>query len=449
VAESSITATRVASTQSTALPPPFPPISLAWTVWGIGAVLYFVSFYQRVLPAVITSELSSAFGLTATGLGHLSAFYFYSYVALQIPTGILADRFGTRIVLTVGAALAALGTAVFAAAETAMMANMGRLLIGGAIGVAFVAMLKLSSCWMPSRNFALASSISLVIGVAGAVSAGAPLRMLVDSFGWRDVMWASAAFTLLVAMAAWLIVRDDPHERGYASHAPLSTGATRIGAWQGLKAVLGFRNVWLLYGAAGALTGIVLTFAGLWGVPFLVSHYALSQTEAAGLCSLMMVAWSLGCVVIGAASNKLKRRKLPLMIGIALAALFWAVFISRADWSITFAALWLAASGFCAGSFIIVFVFAKESVPIHLAGTVSGVANTGVIQGPMLMQPLVGFVLDSSWTGQLINGKRFFEFSAWNTAFTLVLLWAALSLVLVAFTRETHCEQASSTVGKC
>jgi sugar phosphate permease len=422
-----------------------PPLALAWLVWGIGAALYFVSFYQRVAPAVLTQELSSAFTLTAAGLGHLSAFYFYSYVAMQIPTGILADRFGPRLVLTVGAAIAAIGTGVFASAETTTMANSGRLLIGASVGVAFVGMLKLSSHWMPVRHFALATSLSLVIGVTGAVSAGAPLRLLVDAYGWRDVMWASAIITALIAIAAWWIVRDDPVDKGYKSfvaNEAHEASTQTIGAWEGLRAVLSYRNVVLLYLLAGSMTGIVLTFAGLWGVPFLTTHYGLTQTAAATLCSVMMIAWAAGCVVFGQVSERMHRRKLPLMIGIAGAAACWAILIYTPNLSRAMLTALLAATGFFAGCFILVFAFAKESVPIRFAGTVSGVANTGVIGGPMFMQPLVGIMLDQSWQGTLVAGKRVFTFSAYSQAFTAMLVWAVLSLVVLAFVRETHCAQA-------
>ena len=73
-----------------------PSARLAWTVWGLGAALYLFGFFQRVAPGVMTSELSVEFGLTAAALGNLSAFYFYSYVAMQIPTGILADVWGPQ-----------------------------------------------------------------------------------------------------------------------------------------------------------------------------------------------------------------------------------------------------------------------------------------------------------------------------------------------------------------
>ena len=97
---------------------PPPPAALAWLVWSLGALLYLIAFYQRVAPAVITQELSREFGLSAAALGNLSAFYFYSYVAVQIPTGLLADRFGPRRVLAFGAALTAAGTLLFAMAPS-------------------------------------------------------------------------------------------------------------------------------------------------------------------------------------------------------------------------------------------------------------------------------------------------------------------------------------------
>jgi sugar phosphate permease len=426
-----------------------PPLILAWLVWGLGATAYFIGFYQRVAPAVITQELSQAFTLTAAGLGNLSAFYFYSYVAMQIPTGLLADRFGPRILLTVGCVIAAIGTAIFAVAQDVMIASLGRLLIGGSIGVAFVSMLKIASHWMPARQFALASSLALAVGVFGAVFAGAPLRLMVDEWGWRGVMWVSAVLTVFVAAASWWLVRDDPREKGYASFADHGTETASKreseSVWRGLRAVLGYRNVILLFFFAGSMTGIVLTFAGLWGVPFLTTHHGLSQTKAASLCSVMMVAWALGSLCASAISDRLQRRKMPLMIGIAIAALLWATLIYTPMLSTTALTVLLAATGFAAGSFIIVFAFAKESVPLKYAGTVSGVVNMGVIQGPMFMQPLVGVMLDRSWnaaSGTMLNGKRVFDFAAYSNAFTMMLVWAVVAFVLLAFMRETHGRQS-------
>ncbi|MCZ7653572.1 MAG: MFS transporter [Rhodocyclaceae bacterium] len=114
----------------------YPPARLAWFVWGLGALLYLIGFYQRVAPAVITDRLMTDFAIGAAALGNLSAFYFYSYVAMQIPTGVIADRWGPRRLLTLGAGVAALGTLLFALAPNLWWASAGRLLIGGSVAVA-------------------------------------------------------------------------------------------------------------------------------------------------------------------------------------------------------------------------------------------------------------------------------------------------------------------------
>ncbi|MEP7156486.1 MAG: MFS transporter [Betaproteobacteria bacterium] len=413
---------------------------MAWSVWALGAALYFIGFYQRVAPAVITAELSDAFTLTAAGLGNLSAFYFYSYVGMQIPTGILADRLGPRRLLTAGGIVAALGTAFFAMAADASMANIGRLLIGGSVGVAFVAMLKLAGHWMPPSRFALASGLALAVGVFGAVFAGAPLRLLVNEFGWRNVMWMSAALTVFVSVVTWLLVRDDPAERGYRSHAEdTHDKVAQPKLFDGLKEVLRSRNVILLYFIPGAPSSMVLTFAGLWGVPFLMTHYQLAATNAAGLCSLMMIGWAVGSVGFSAASDRMGRRKPLYIAGLILCSVLWSVLIYVEHLPYAVLCALLPAIGFFSGCFIITFAFAKESAPARLSGTTSGISNMGVIQGPMYTQPLVGVILDQHWNGALVDGKRVFDFASYQLGFSLILAWAVLALVLLLMTRETYC----------
>ena len=96
---------------------------------------------------------------------------------------------------------------------------MGRFLIGGCVAVAFVANLKLAAHWFPARYFSMISGIGLMAGILGAVTAGVPLRLAADAFGWRAVMLAAAAATAVLAASTWAVVRNDPGARGYRSHA--------------------------------------------------------------------------------------------------------------------------------------------------------------------------------------------------------------------------------------
>ena len=407
-------------------------------MWGLGAGLYLIAFYQRVAPAVITRELSLDFGLSAAGLGNLSAFYFYGYVAMQIPTGLAADRWGPRRVLSLGAALTAAGTLLFALAASVAWANAGRLAIGGAAGVAFVCMLKLASHWMPARHFAFASGVALFTGVLGATLAGAPLRLAVDAFGWRTVMVASAAATAVVALAIWLVVRDDPAERGYASYSP-GHGADAGSVLSQLREVLAHRNSWLLFVIPGAFSGIILTFAGLWGVPYLTTVHGFTLRNAALTCTAMLVAWSFASMAYGPASEHIGRRKPLYFAGLAATLATWSVVVLVPGLPPAALVALLLGVSVSSAAFIVTFAFAKESVPARVGGTASGIANMGVMVGGMVMQPLVGFILDANWRGGMSGGVRTYDFAAYRTAFACMIAWGLLAVVLLAFTRETYC----------
>jgi len=418
-----------------------PPAVLSWGVWGLGGLLYLVAFYQRVAPAVITDKLMTEFAIGAAALGNLSAFYFYSYVAMQIPTGIIADRWGPRRLLTAGAAIAAVGTALFAAAPSLWWANAGRLLIGASVAVAFVSMLKLASHWFAPRQFPLVSGMALFVGIVGAVFAGRPLRAVVESFGWREVMAASAALTAVLAAVIWLRVRDDPADAGYASHFSGShDGAQHTAVLRGLAEILSYRNTWLLFLTPGGMAGAVLTFAGLWGVPYFTQTYGMTPKEAALLTSTMLVAWALGGPLLGTASQRLGQRK-PLYVASCAAALAgWSAFVFLPPLPLPALLALLIVLGFCSGNIIIGFAFIKESVPARLTGTASGLINTGVMMGAMVLQPAVGWMLDRHWQGAQEGGVRLYDLAAYQTGFALLLGWVAVSLILISLSRETYCK---------
>ncbi len=421
----------------------FPPARIAWTVWGLGAALYLLGFYQRVAPAVMTRELSAEFGLSGTALGNLSAFYFFTYVAMQVPTGIISDRWGPRRLLTAGALGAAAGTFVFALAPGVVIASAGRLLIGGSVAVAFVGMLKLAGHWFAPRQFAVVSGMALLTGIVGAVFAGVPLRLAVTRVGWRPVMGWSAVVALALAAAIWAVVRDDPGEKGYRSHFAAAGHEETPSIVAGLREVLRYRNTWLLSFVPGGVAGTLLAFSGLWGVPYLTTAYGMSTAEAAGATSTVMVAWAVGGPAFGAASDRLGRRK-PLYVGgLAVVTVGWALLLFGSPPRPLLAAL-LAVTGFFSGCMMPGFAFAKESVPPALAGTVSGVVNTGVMVGPMLLQPSIGWILDRLWSGAMQDGARAYGVAAYRAGFALAIAWLVASLAALLFTAETHCTQRAA-----
>ncbi len=423
---------------------PLPPQSLAWSMWGLCAAFYLLGFFQRVAPAVMTTEWMADFGIGASGLGQLSAFYFYSYVAMQIPTGILADRLGPRKLLGAGAAVAAVGSVWFGLSSQWFWAGIGRLLVGGAVAVAFVGMLKLAAHWFPPKRFAMISGLALLAGVIGAITAGVPLRWMVDRVGWRAVMIGSGMVTAALSAAILGMVRDDPSQKGFRSFLPHVSSAgdeKRHGFVRDLKTVLDYRNTWLLFIVPGGLVGCVLAFSGLWGVPFLTTRYGISVVEAAGACSLLMIAWALGGPILGGLSDRIQRRKPLYMAGAGIAFLGWLLLLYGPRLSTTWILPLMAVTGFSSGAMIIGFAFIKESVPQNLAGTVSGLINMGTMMGPMILQPWIGWLLDRSGSVTVVNGQRVYDSAAFSVAFLPMIGWALISFLLMIPTQETHCRQ--------
>jgi nitrate/nitrite transporter NarK len=283
--------------------------------------------------------------------------------------------------------------------------------------------------------------VALFVGVLGATLAGPPLRIAVDMFGWRAVMGASAAVTAAVAVAIWWVVRDDPSERGFASfhpHANPSAGSPPVMVQ--LREVLSYRNTWLLLLIPGAFSAIILTFAGLWGVPFLVTQYGFSTRAAAAMCSAMLVAWSFASMAYGPLSERIGRRKPIYLGGLVATMALWSVVVFIPGLPAPVLVAVLLALSVAAGGFILTFAFARESVPARLAGSVSGMANMGVMLGGMFMQPLVGLMLDSRWGGRMEDGVRLYDFAAYQWGFALMLGWCGLALLLLLATRETYCK---------
>lgn len=429
--------TRSNPTHST---PRLPPVALAWLTWGLLASLYFVGYFQRVAPAVMVDELMRDFSIAATMLGNLSAIYFYTYAAMQIPSGLLADVVGPRRVATAAAVAAAAGIGLFALADSLWMASLGRGLVGASVAVAFVACMKLAGHWFPANRFATVTGISLLIGNLGGVLAGVPLSEAVASVGWRSAMLASAGVTLVLAAFVWLWVRDDPSERGYASHAHREAlNNAGMSPRRSLKLVVSERDTWLLFFAGGLVAAPVLTFAGLWGVPYLVQVHGLERSHAAVFTTTMLLGFAVGGPLLGALSDRMGRRKLPYLGATLVHALGWVLFLLIDDLSASALTLLFAVIGFSAGGLIIGFAFSREVNHPGAAGTVGGVVNMAVLGFAAIQQSAMGWILDRNWQGAMVEGARIYDAAAYHAAF----LWLGISAVgavgFVALTRETHC----------
>ncbi len=398
----------------------------AWLVWSIAAGFYAYGFFQRVAPSVIVDDLMATFALDATLLGTLSAAYFYTYAALQIPLGVLIDRFGPRRLLTLGALFAALGGVLFALAGGLAAAIVARALIGAGVGVAYIATLKLVGDWFPLERFGFVAGLTLAAGTAGAVGAQLPLALAVDAFGWRPVLLVTGVAALVLAGLILAIVRDRPPGIEPVAGAPAPPPAHALG----LLGILARRETWLLSLVTGLTGAPILAFAGLWGVPYFVQVHGLERTAAASVTSVMLVSWAIGGPALGALADRLGRRG-PLILAIAASnCVLWLSFFLIPDPPLALAVPVIAVLGFGGGAMVVAFAVVRGVFGVTSAGRAFGIVNSAVLLFGAGMQTAFGAMLDARWNGAILGGARLYDAAAFGAGF--VLCAAASAVVVLA-----------------
>lgn len=407
---------------------------LPWAMWSLGALFYCYGFFQRVAPSVMVEELMRDFAVGAAITGTLSSLYFYTYAGLQIPIGLMLDKYGPRLMLTVAGLLGALGAFAFSASETLMPAYLGRALIGIGAAVSWVGTLKLASAWFPPNRFALLTGLTMALGMAGAVGGQVPLAAAVATFGWRGTMAGAAALAGLLAVAVWLIVRDLP--RGAAE--PAAQRPEGHGVLSGLKLAMAEPQTWwtALFGAL--LAAPMLSFAGLWGVPYIMEAYDLERPAAATATSLMLIGWGIGSPLIGWITDRVARRRPPMLVTAATSlalTLLW-LYGGLPLW-LVYGLLFL--TGVFAGGMILTFATAREHNPGWAAGATLALVNMGVMSTGAIFQPLIGWLLDMQWDGTTVEGARVYSVEAYRWALLVLPACQILSCIGALKVRETYC----------
>lgn len=414
--------------------PAVPRGALLGVGWFLCAVFFLYAFVQRVAPSVMVDDLMRDFAVGGALLGNLSAFYYYSYAGSQIPVGVLIDRYGPRRLVTLAAALTGIGSLVFATADGLWMASMGRLMIGFGCAFSFVGALNYAALWFPPNRFATLGGWAQTLGVIGGILGQAPLGYLVEAVGWRTAMFGLAAFGLALATATGLVLRDKP--RAAVPHSG-SGSAPRRGVLAGLRQAAGTGQVWLAAGFGMAMTGAMLAFGGLWGVPYVQQAYGLHKAEAAALVSMLFVGWGFGAPMWGMVSDRWSRRRPFMAIGgvLATAGIAAAVYLPGLDLASLAAILFVQGLG--AASMVLCFAVARENAPAWSAGATLGVVNGFVVGSGAILQPVLGWLLDRGWDGTLVAGARVYPIAAYETAFLVLPVTCAFGVLLTLFLRET------------
>ncbi len=409
-----------------------------WTIFAVLALSYVWVYFHRMAPAVVSGDLLAEFKITASQLGSLAAMYYYVSALTQIPSGVVADLLGTRIVVSAANLIAGIGSLVFGLALTFGEATLGRFLVGLGVSIVFVCFMKSNAAWFDAKQYGFISGLTLLIGNAGSVFAGSPLELVLRTYSWRTVFVVIGLASIALAALSALVIRNSPAEADAPFGRPAAQPSTAQGGWTGqLRSVLRNRWIWPGFVVNLGLLGSLYSFSGLWAIPYLRDVHGLQRGAGATLVTASLIGLALGSFCLGWLSDALGRRK-PVLVGSVLA--YTAVFAALA--SLRFGAgaggvTLFFLLGFAGGGFVLTYALAKEITPVAQAGMAVSVVNTGVFLGASLIQPLYGLILDHAWSGQLAAGLRTYSPAAYAAANAAMLAAAVLALAASLVVRET------------
>src|SRR5574343_1071850 len=375
-----------------------PPARQAIMIFIVVMAAYTLSFFQRFAPASIAQDLALAFDTSAASLGVLAATYFYVYTLMQVPTGVLVDTLGPRRILLLGGIISFAGSLWFGLAADLSQALIGRTLVGLGVSVTFIAMLKIIALSFEEHRFASLTGLGVFVGNIGSVLAGVPLALAATEVGWRSVFVAVAIASLLFGTLAWWMMRQSTAMGGVKVDRTVVVG--------GLWSVLRNRQTWTPALTNLGMCGSYFTFAGLWAMPYLTQVHGFSRNIAATHLSLMYAGFAVGCLALGILSDRLRQRKSILVVASAVYTVIWLIWWWGGALNVAATMILCCLMGFTAAGFSLTWACAKEVNPPQLAGMSTSIANVGGFAGAAIMQPLVGLLMDSVWTGRLVSGVR-------------------------------------------
>ncbi len=406
-----------------------------WLVFALSSSFLFYKYLLQVSPTVMSLELMHTFSLTGESLGNLAAFYFYAYLTMQLPVGLLLDHFSPKRLVAAAIAVCALGALLFAKAESLGIADLGRLLIG--IGGAFSAVgtMKLITIWFPPKRFAFVSGLMMTVGMLGAVGGEAPVAHMVTALGWRHTMLYCAIVGFILAVCFWIFVFDKKSSKEAASVK------TRKNAFfYDLKQIIKNPQSWLISLYSGLAFAPISAFAGLWGVPYMMQAYQMSKAEIAGLVSLTFIGFAIGSPLAGWFSDRIKRRKPIMIFGTLLGLAFLSIVVYASHLSKTELALLLFLFGFFTSFFFVSFALMREINSPKASGTAIAFINMFNAIFGALSEPLIGKLLDLGWHHKMLEGARIFSVRDYQHALVALPICMIIALFLQLFIRETFCK---------
>jgi MFS family permease len=395
-----------------------------WWVWAVALGAYVVGVLHRTSFGVAGLDAADRFGASPTALAGFVVLQLLVYAGLQVPVGLLLDRFGARRMIAAGALTMAAGQLLLALAGGLPLAITARVLVGAGDAFTFISVLSVVTAWFPARRVPLMTQLTGLIGQLGQVLSAVPLAALLHGPGWTSAFVSAAALGVAMAFAVLAVVRDRPPGAAPAPPAPTPAQVldSLVRSWREPGTRLG---LWTHMGTQ--FSGMV--FALLWGVPYLVAGQGMAPGAASAMLILLVGVGLVAGPLFGefTARHPLRRSWLVLSVIGSTAAVWTAVLLVPPPAPPPLLVLLVVVLALGGPASMIGFDYARTFNPDHRRGAAVGIVNVGGFAASLVVALAVGVVLGAAgpdgggYTPEAFRMAWVVQYAVWGFALVMVL----------------------------
>lgn len=381
----------------------------AWIVWLVVLVFTLMQFISQLTTGVMADSFTNTFHLNSLSLGLLIASYYFIYVPMQGPAGMLLDRYGPRILLSCGALIFSLGCFVLGHALNLPMAILGRMVMGLGASFAFIGCINTATRWFP-RSFIVGLTSGLELTGIAAVLIGdryLPLGLMV--FGWRAVMLLGSAIAAAVGVAIWLLVRNaSPYERVKLKQPCHSHNVMRRMGWRKcLFSISRRKSMWINGIYCGVMFSYVSVFSALWGIPYLQHVKGLSLALASQVDNYLLLGVLIGCLLMILFQKKIKDELKVMRVAAILMGLVGLTVIFYPYMPIWLIEFTLVLIGVISPVYLLCFKICSQLLPDSLRASSTGFTNMMMMAiAPVFQLVFAGVVMISAHWVAHFHGEQ-------------------------------------------
>jgi MFS family permease len=362
------------------------------------------------------------FGLDAAGVGALASCYYWIYAFMQIPAGILIDKFSVRIIATASVATCASGIFLFISTSNCYVAGLGQALLGFGASFSLLAAFKVVTILFPVEEISIKICYTFAICGLGPIVGGPAVSALIKNFSWIDLIRSFAILGLFLSILVWFILKG--------IKSPLDVKQKNIPTITSLKMILSSRQAWILAALTVMQYAPMCSLGDLWGTSFIKKAYGVDQTIASLINNMLYVGTMIGAPLFAHLAVYADSYKKPMIFGVGLSTICVGIVIFCSNLSIEAVFCLFFLIGFSAGA-TMSFPIVIAMFPPTAKATASGFVNMASMLGGVILMPLIGYIIDLSWSGAVENGIRVYDVADFKLGLIAILVFLAAGILLL------------------